>query len=226
MSALRIERDWFSPRRSTLVWGAILLNTELLLLFVYVLVADVTITAPRFLLYPFVWINVGLWGIARVRVPPASDAQRYRAVAIAVGYFAVLAVAGGLVGLAGGGPTGFRLAVSSLPPGWGPAVLYAGEFLRVSLLPFKVVGYVALAYLVYATVLDAAGTAAGGLLGLFSCVSCTLPILASLASGFLGGTGALVAAATAQSYGLSTVVFVLTVGLLVWRPRSLFRFGD
>lgn len=218
--------DWLRPRSSTLVWGAIILNTELLLVLAYVLLVGPSITDPRYYVYPFVWINAALWGITRVRPAPASDTQRHRAGAIALGYFALLAVAGGLVGLAGDQPTGFRLALTSLPPGWAPALLYSGAVLKLSLLPFKVVGYAALAYLVYATVLDTAGSAAGGLLGLFSCVSCTLPILASVASGLLGGTGALVAAATAQTYGVSTVVYVLTVGLLVWRPFSALGGRD
>jgi len=54
-------------------------------------------------------------------------------------------------------------------------------------------------------------------LGLLSCVSCTWPVLASLVGGVAGGTG-LAAAVTTQSYGLSTVVFCVTVGLLYWRP--------
>ena len=78
-------------------------------------------------------------------------------------------------------------------------------------------GYLALAWLVYATVIDAAGSAVTGVLGLLSCVSCSWPILASLLTG-IGGGGALAAAAQSQSYELSTVVFVVTVALLYWRP--------
>lgn len=90
--------------------------------------------------------------------------------------------------------------------------------LQFALLPFKLVGYLALAYLVYVTVLDATGGVLGGVLGLFSCVSCTLPVIAGVLSGFVGGAGAVATAAYAQSYALSTAVFVLTIALLVWRP--------
>jgi hypothetical protein len=106
----------------------------------------------------------------------------------------------------------------SIPPGWGPAVIYGGATLQFALLPFKLVGYATLAYLVYATLVDAASSAVGGVLGLFSCVSCTFPVIAGVVSGFVGGTGALASAVYGQSYLLSTVVFVITVGLLVWRP--------
>ena len=70
----------------------------------------------------------------------------------------------------------------------------------------------------YATVLDAARSAVTGVLGLLSCVSCSWPVLASLATGVAGGGSGLAAAVSTGSYGLSTVVFVATVALLYWRP--------
>lgn len=212
------------PDRGTVLWAAVVLNTELLVVLAYLVLA-----APRFgdlsgwrvaafYGYPFVWFNAALWGVARTRLPDAPPRSRLLVGTLAGGYLLVLAYAGGLVGPSGDAPvTGLRVAVASLPPGWSPAVVYAGEHLQIALLPFKVVGYVVLAYLVYATLLDA-GSAAGGVLGLFSCVSCTLPIVAGVLSGFVGGSAALVTAATAQSYALSTAVYVLTVGLLVWQP--------
>jgi hypothetical protein len=42
-------------------------------------------------------------------------------------------------------------------------------------------------------------------------------VLATLVGGTLGG-GAAAGAVMNRSYGLSTAVFVLTVGLLYWRP--------
>jgi uncharacterized membrane protein YraQ (UPF0718 family) len=71
---------------------------------------------------------------------------------------------------------------------------------------------------VYATAIDAAGAAISGILGFFSCVSCSWPIVASLASSVLGGGTALATTAFGASYDLSTAVFLLTVGLLYWRP--------
>mgnify|MGYP000365615809 CR=1 FL=1 len=97
-------------------------------------------------------------------------------------------------------------------------MLYDGAVLRVVLEPYKEVGYLALAYLVYVTVLDAAGAAVSGMVGLFSCVSCTWPILGTVAAGLFGGTSALAAVALGHAYGLSTLVFLSSVGLLWWRP--------
>ena len=108
---------------------------------------------------------------------------------------------------------------TTLPPGYGPAVFYGGELLTIAISPYALVGYLALSYLVYVTVVDAAGAAASGLLGLLTCVSCSWPILASIATGVLGGgAGAFAATVYGQSGGISTAAFVATVALLYWRP--------
>jgi hypothetical protein len=210
------------PDREELLIAVLIVNSELLLLGVYWLVSPAELTSllgVRYWIYPFVWINVGLWAILKTTPTPASSRNRWVAGGLAVGYFAVLAYFGGLVGPASSAAgRSLRLTVLALPPGWAPTLIYNGSVLSAALFPFKLVGYVALAYLVYATVLDAAGSAVTGLLGLLSCVSCTWPILASLATGILGSGSALAGAVYSQSYGLSTLVFVVTVGLLYWRP--------
>jgi hypothetical protein len=210
------------PHPDVIVAGVALVSVELLAVVVYLLVVpNVYPTRPLFYAIPFVWINAALWGVWRVRSPAAPRRRRLVAGALAAAYLAVLAYVGGLVGAGVGDlATGLRVEVVSLPPGWGPAVIYAGEDVVVRLLAFKTLGYLALAYLVYAAVLDAAGGAAAGLLGLFSCVSCTLPVIAAVLSSTVGGAGALAALALGQSYPLSTAVFVVTVGLLVWRPTA------
>jgi hypothetical protein len=110
----------------------------------------------------------------------------------------------------------FTIDLVGLPPGWSPSLIYTGELLHLVVLPYKVIGYVALAYLVYKTALDASSAIFGGVVGIFSCVSCSFPLIAGLVTGIGGGS---LAAATAQSsYLLSTVVFVVTVGLLYWQP--------
>lgn len=207
----------FRPTRGTLLWGAVLVNAELLALLFYLAQPAVTATAIRYYVYPFIWINVGLWALVRVSPPKASHRRRVVAGVLAVGYFLVLAYASGLVGPGlGAMATGLRIA--PLPPGSGPALVYGGESLQLALFPYKIVGYVALAALVYATVLDVARSAIGGILGLFSCVSCTWPVIASFVGGIAGSSSAVANAALSGSYGLSTVVFVITVALLYWRP--------
>lgn len=213
-------RERFRPRRETIQLGAMVLSLEIGVLLAYLLLVQPAYTSlleMRRLGYPFVWINVGLWAIWRTDPAPTTTRRRYLAGALAVGYFAVLAYAGGLATLSGPMSFGPRLA-TSLPPGYSPTLLYAGPLVHLTVFPYKLVGYLALTYLVYATVIDAAGSAVSGVLGLLSCVSCTWPVVASIATGVFGGASAVAAASMGYAYGISTVVFVVTVGLLYWRP--------
>ncbi|MFQ3292972.1 MAG: hypothetical protein ACI9PP_000169 [Halobacteriales archaeon] len=211
------------PAKRTLLYGAVIVNAEILWLLGYTLVTGVVPDEPLYY-YPFVWLNVGLWAVWRTSPTPTTTRNRRIALGAATGYFIVLAYFGGLFGTAGvpsgTTPAGIRVALESLPPGWNPALLYEGEFLRAAIIPYKFVGYLALAYLVYATAIDAAGAALSGVIGLLSCVSCTWPVLATIVSGIAGSSTALVSSVYSQSYGLSTVVFVVTVGLLYWRPTQ------
>jgi len=226
MSAATAADRLRPDRERLLVWAAVV-NAELLAVAAYLLATGATPVRPLFYVYPFVWINAALWALWTVDAPSAGPRNGRRVVlaaAVGAGYFLVLGYFGGLyaLGTAPGATAaaGWSLSLTSLPPGWSPAVLYDGTRLTLALLPFKLFGYATLAYLVALTVLDATGGGAAGLLGLFSCVSCTLPLIAGAVSGLVGGAGALVTAAYGQSYGLSTVVFVVTVALLVWRPTA------
>lgn len=197
--------------RSLFVWAAIL-NTELLLVFGYLTFAREPATDWVLLAVPFVWLNVAALVFRYVR-PPQIDGRRWLVgIAIAIGYGLLLGWVGGVIGLGGQG-TGLRVALAA-PPGFSPTIIYSGSPLAVVVMPWKVAGYLALTYLVYVTVLDTSGGALSGVLGLFSCVSCTLPIIASLVGGFAGASATLYQAALYQSYGLSTVIFVASVGLL------------
>ncbi|WP_266076079.1 DUF7546 family protein [Haladaptatus caseinilyticus] len=210
----------FRPSGETLLWGAVVLNAELFTLVFYFATSNHTGGQLRYLLYPFIWINVALFAVWKTNPIARNDRDRLVGLGIAAAYFLVLGYVGGLFGPAHSVPGvpsgGFR--ISWLPPGWGPALLYHGDLLRLSILPFKLVGYLALAYLVYATVLDAAGSALSGVLGLFSCVSCTWPVVASLVTGIAGAGSGLATMVASGSYDISTAVFVVTVALLYWRP--------
>jgi hypothetical protein len=193
-------------------WAVLLLG-EAAVLGAHVALAGAGVE-PRYLLYPFVWVNAGLWAVWRVGPVRAAGRRRRLAAGVGLAYLLVLVAVDGTLGLASGAASGLRVAW--LPPGWGPAVLYRGTLLDLTLFPFKAVGYAALSYLVAATVASATRTALGGLVGLFSCTSCTLPVAAAVVSGVAGGTGVLAAGSSlAWSYDLSTAVFVLSVGLLV-----------
>lgn len=218
--ATRLRRP--TVERTTVLWAILVLDIEILLVAGFFLVAGETITNPLpTVIYPLLWINVSLWAVATTTVS-AVDRRRRRLAALAgAGYFLVLAAVGGVITpghLFHGHTHGASLSVQLLahPPGWNPALFYGGPLLSLAVIPYKVVGYAALAYLVYATLIDAVGSALAGLAGLFSCVSCAWPIIGTVITGTLGGAAG--AAALQYSYTLSTIVFLSAVALLRWRP--------
>jgi hypothetical protein len=224
MSSLtqRSDIDRFLPDRETALLYAVVINTQLVLVGIYLLLLGRT-SVSAFDLYPLIWLNVGAWAIYRTSPSDASGRTRWLAGGLAVLYFGLLAVLGGMVGpgasfyeVAYAG--GLNLNVDG-PPGLVPNLYYGGEMIEFTLMPAFVVGYAALAYLVYATIIDATNAAISGILGLVSCVSCTWPLIAAVVASLTGGSASAFTAATSSfSFALSTVVFVVTVGLLYWRP--------
>lgn len=207
-----------------MLYAGLVLNVEVILVLLYWVASPTTITHPLILVYPFVWINLSLWAVSSVQRPDVPRRRQLVVGALTGLYFLVLVVAGGLVGPGHAfhghshGTGAVRLALTSMPPGWSPALLYGGDLVRFSLFPYKLVGYLALSYLVFVTLLDVSGSALSGALGFASCVSCTWPILGTAVTALFGGGSILATVATNQPYGLSTFVFATSVGLLVWRP--------
>lgn len=196
------------PRR-TVRWVGALVAAEAVLLGAYLVVADAPVLPPRYLLYPFVWVNVAVVAVARTTPTAATPRARTVALLVAGAYLAALAAVTGVV--AAGGTSVSARVVWDLPPGWGPALLVHGAGLRVALFPYETVGYAALGYLVYATALEARALL-GGVVGLASCVGCTLPVAAAAASTLLGGAAA--AGVAGGAHDLSTAAFVASAVLL------------
>ena len=200
-------------------WLSVLVAVEALALVGYFALSGAAVTSVRYVLYPFVWINVGVVAVVATATPAADRRTRLVAAAAATLYFLTLSALSGLVGLELGAHSHSHvhgLAVTMSAPGWGPRVAYAGPLVTATFVPFRVVGYLALSYLVYATLLDAAGRAVSGVLGLASCLSCGLPVVGSLAVGVVGTVGGV--AVAAYSVDVSTAVFVAAVALLTLRP--------
>lgn len=212
------DRLWSTEGRTIRVWVAVVL-VEATLLFAYFAVTSAQPTDEiRYLIYPFIWINAGLWAVFRSDANPGSWPHRLVAVSIAGVYLLTILYLPGNVGLGvAGAPADFR--VEMYAPGWGPMLAFTSPWLRLFLLPFEVVGYASLAYLLYVNVLDVTRGVFSGVFGLVTCIGCTAPILAPLI-GVLGGPAtSLTTTAYKWSYDIGTLVFLLTVGLLYWSHR-------
>lgn len=191
---------------------------EAALVAAYFFVSPAELVEPRYLVYAWLWIDAGVWVVWRT--VPAPGNRRHRAVGVAVGaaYFLLVMWASGNVGITASGTPGLR--VGWYAPGWGPLVATTGPWVRLHLVPFEVVGYVALSYLVYANALDLTRGLLSSVLGLVTCVGCTVPALVPFV-GLLGGPGSgLAATAYAWSYDVGTLVFLTTVGLLYYGRRN------
>lgn len=218
MNLRTFGRQWARERRTIRVWIAVVVLETYLLFAYFAITSDQPSAEIRYLVYPFIWINAGLWAISRADSNPGNRSHRVLAALIAGVYLLVMLYLPGNVGLgAAGAPVDLRIEMYA--PGWGPLLAFTSPWLRLFLVPFEVVGYVSLAYLVYVNVLDLTRGVLGGVLGLVTCVGCTVPILVPLA-GVLGGPAAgLTTTAYEWSYDLGTLVFVLTLGLLYWSHR-------
>lgn len=198
---------------ATIRWWSVLVAVELAVVAAYAATEHVVVTEARYAVYPFVWINVGLWAVVRTDTRSVDRRQRGVAAAFACGYLLVLCVAGGILqfsptgALPGGGAT-----VHWVLPGWGPILTYGNGWVGVAFVPFKFVGYASMTYLVYARLLDATRAVLSGALGLVSCVGCTFSVLLPL----VGASALFGSELTALSWDLSTAVFLLTVALLYY----------
>lgn len=216
------------------LWAAVL-AVEAVALGIY-LFAVGDVDQLRYALYPFVWINVALYAVARTSSPSsdaslrtalarfasvggdlsARDQRRVVALLVAVAYGIGLGVVTGLIGLPHVGhthphPSGLQFSLSA--PGWGPRIAYVLGGAHLYFVPYRVVGYVALSYLLYARLADLSLASGGSVIGFASCLSCTFPLVAPL---FAGASAATLSAVMGYSLDISTAAFLVAVAALWW----------
>ena len=203
--------------------AALVLACEALVLLAYFGLTPNSVTQPRYALYPFVWMNAALYAVWRVAPADPPEWARRLADFAGVGYFLLLAFLGGLLAVFGPEHAHTHVhgwQVTMAAPGYGPRVGYVGSWFHVYVVPYRVVGYAALAYLVSAAVREVSvGSlrAVTGALGVVTCVGCAFPVVATLASGG-GALAGLASVATAYPLDVSTAAFLLSVAALSWRP--------
>ncbi|MDX1748365.1 MAG: hypothetical protein R3324_20710 [Halobacteriales archaeon] len=209
---IELERLTAHTHSPSLLWAGIV-AVEISLLVAHFETTSAKIEQVRYLVYPFVWINAGLWAVSRTHPTAGNRRHRLFGLLVAGSYFVLVTNLAGNIGLGTPGtPLGFRIGWYA--PGWGPLVALDSSVVRLYLVPFEVVGYVSLAYLVYANTLSLTRGTLSGVLGLVTCVGCTVPVLAPTV-GLLGGpASALTTTAYQWSYDLGTLLFLITVGLL------------
>lgn len=216
------------PGRRVLATAAVLLGIQAYLVFTYVSITNRDGGVDLFVLVPWIWINVSMWVFYRIDVSTISGNDRLVPGLIAGGYFAILLLVSGTVGLGttfseSVPQTNLRLVLFEVPPGWTPTLIYAGEYIRLALRPPLLVGYAAIAYLLYATVARAGRGVIGGIVGLFSCVGCMVPVVVSIIGAVTGGTAGYLQpgnVAAISGYEVSTTVFLATIVILWLGYRS------
>ncbi|GAB6878374.1 hypothetical protein JCM17823_06480 [Halorubrum gandharaense] len=155
--------------------------------------------------YPFVWLTTVGGAFATV----GHLVRRISAfeTVIAGGYIILLTwISGGL----SVGWTELGITTSGGIPGWGPVIGIDAFVITVVAVPFQVIGYVTLGFLIAQALQNRSGSAAAGVIGLLSCAGCILPLLAVSAS-----IGMVPAFSGSIPYSVSTIAFVLSTTLLV-----------
>lgn len=192
--------------------GSLAMLAYLVVLVGYLTTTTTEVIDPGRAVYPVVWFSLSAAALAAAfGVPGTADrhaSHRSRwPVAVGVGYVLLLAgVSGGLsVGLVGTG-----LSVSGGLPGWGPIVVADLVVVSVVVIPFQTTGYVVLGALLARALSATTGSLLAGVVGLFTCAGCVLPIVAAVAS-----AGSVPLLAGGLSYGVSTVAFAATAVVLV-----------
>lgn len=180
------------------------------LIFGYIAWTNTVVESTRHVMYPVAWVTLSVFLVSFFSRYGPNPSQSRVAVGIGLGYLLLLAVVGSPVGLGDGT---ISSSVVWATPGWGPIFLYGAGPIQGALMPFELIGYAALSYGVACAVAASSRGVLAGVVGVFTCIGCVLPIVAALA-GLFGGTAAALQPANIN-YGLATGIFTATVLLFL-----------
>lgn len=198
-----------SPSTVALVGAGLAVGLYAVATSAYLAAVGPTVTDLRVFVYPPVWIALSVGAAIWVDRTVDHRPRPWLGRAVGIAYVLGLAWLSGLIGVSSGQTT---LRVVSTLPGWGPIGLYDNGLVRLSVVPFKLVAYLALGHIVAVLVAAQGGSARAAALGMASCVSCAAPLLLAV-GGLLGGTQA-TAMVASVGYDISTVILVATFALL------------
>jgi len=174
-------------------------------------------------LIPFIWSTASVWVVWHTQPTPAQRRFRIFAAVVVAAYLLVLFYLSGLLQSSTPlmeqitGPNGIGITWGrSL--GWSPVLMYTGEWIALTIVPYQAIGLAALAYLVYDALLELARSTIGGVIGAAACPACVGPVLAPLLAGGASGSS-LVLAVGRYGYEIATVLFLVAITILYHRRR-------
>jgi hypothetical protein len=203
-------------------WLNLILAIQLVVGIAYTYVTGDTVGRWTHFIIPFIWFTASGWVLWHTRPTSASWTYRVGAGLVVTMYFLIMLYFSGLVGpstshlgqLTGATDYGVTWGRSL---GWSPVLLYTGNIITATIIPYQAVGLFAMAYLVYDALLSLSQSAVGGVIGIAACPACVSPIALALAGG-MGGTTTTILLGT-YGYEFATVLFLLGLAILYHRGR-------
>ncbi|MFC4406364.1 DUF7546 family protein [Haloarchaeobius iranensis] len=172
----------------------------------YWLAVDPVVQSAAQVGYPLLWLAASAVGV-RVAVDAGVRSLSPLPALGGAAYTVALLWTAGLLAPAASAP---ELSVHLAIPGWGPAVHYVGPVVALTVVPFLVGGYATLGLLAAVAVDRSWNATMPGAVGLLACVSCTAPLVATLAGSL--GAGSLAATLSTAQYPVATAAFLLSIG--------------
>lgn len=215
------RRDDRIPLQAIILFN-VLFAIQLLAAVIYGVVFQIPPLTLHIFLLPFVWITVSVLAVWYTTPSEAEPRRKLFAGTISGGFLLVFLYLSGTVGTSTEvfeqvtGPSAITVTADrSL--GWSPILFYSGEWFALRVIPYQLIGYVALSYLIYAAILDITRSAKAGLLGLALCPGCSAALLAPVLASVAGISSAF-ALFVRYTYEISTVLFVFAVAFIYWEP--------
>lgn len=188
------------------VYRGLLASTLVALAFAVWVTASVAtgrtnVADPTMLTYPLVWLGVSTAAV--VAVGRRWTSLEPWALLVGSTYTIALLYLSGHLRATG---TGLAVDVQWGLPGWTPVVMAELSVVHFVIVPFQLIGYATLGYLLGQSLSVTSRSLLAGIGGAFTCAGCLLPITTIAVAG-----GVPMTTSTLASYPLATAAYVVTV---------------